>query len=311
MVERRVAGEPLQYVLGAWSFRGLDLMVDPRVLIPAARDRNGRGDRARRSRADRLAPGPASARARRRQAVGRGGRPRHGFGRDRARARGRAPRRRGVGDRRERRRARGRPAPTSRAVPRRACASRPPDRGSTRCPRRCGARCGSSCRTRPTSPSRGRRAARGGRGVRTAARARRGAGRHRGDRRAARAARGRGSRPAAPSCWSSRRTRPAMVTEDADAVGYAEAFVRDDLSGRPRVLVAAHRVAFRDMAERARCRRDARPVPRPGRRGARSAAAAGGGGGPSAVHRAGAARLPGLRDRRRRPVDVRRRRAHA
>lgn len=34
MVERRVAGEPLQYVLGSWSFRGLDLMVDPRVLIP-------------------------------------------------------------------------------------------------------------------------------------------------------------------------------------------------------------------------------------------------------------------------------------
>jgi release factor glutamine methyltransferase len=34
MVERRVAGEPLQYVLGTWSFRGLDLMVDRRVLIP-------------------------------------------------------------------------------------------------------------------------------------------------------------------------------------------------------------------------------------------------------------------------------------
>jgi release factor glutamine methyltransferase len=34
MVERRLAGEPLQYVLGAWAFRGLDLMVDPRVLIP-------------------------------------------------------------------------------------------------------------------------------------------------------------------------------------------------------------------------------------------------------------------------------------
>src|SRR5437868_10127498 len=34
MVARRVAGEPLQYVLGAWSFRGLDLMVDRRVLIP-------------------------------------------------------------------------------------------------------------------------------------------------------------------------------------------------------------------------------------------------------------------------------------
>src|SRR5256885_9773164 len=34
MVDRRIAGEPLQYVLGAWSFRGLDLMVDRRVLIP-------------------------------------------------------------------------------------------------------------------------------------------------------------------------------------------------------------------------------------------------------------------------------------
>lgn len=34
MVHRRRAGEPLQYVLGSWSFRGLDLFVDPRVLIP-------------------------------------------------------------------------------------------------------------------------------------------------------------------------------------------------------------------------------------------------------------------------------------
>jgi release factor glutamine methyltransferase len=34
MVARRLAGEPLQYVLGSWSFRGLDLMVDHRVLIP-------------------------------------------------------------------------------------------------------------------------------------------------------------------------------------------------------------------------------------------------------------------------------------
>src|SRR5262245_30724075 len=34
MLDRRVAGEPLQYVLGAWSFHGLDLMVDRRVLIP-------------------------------------------------------------------------------------------------------------------------------------------------------------------------------------------------------------------------------------------------------------------------------------
>jgi release factor glutamine methyltransferase len=34
MVERRVHGEPLQYILGSWEFRGVDLMVDPRVLIP-------------------------------------------------------------------------------------------------------------------------------------------------------------------------------------------------------------------------------------------------------------------------------------
>jgi release factor glutamine methyltransferase len=34
MVDRRVTGEPLQYVIGAWSFRGLDLFVDKRVLIP-------------------------------------------------------------------------------------------------------------------------------------------------------------------------------------------------------------------------------------------------------------------------------------
>ena len=34
LVERRAAGEPLQYVLGRWAFRTLDLMVDRRVLIP-------------------------------------------------------------------------------------------------------------------------------------------------------------------------------------------------------------------------------------------------------------------------------------
>ena len=34
MVERRSTGEPLQYVVGRWGFRGLDLFVDKRVLIP-------------------------------------------------------------------------------------------------------------------------------------------------------------------------------------------------------------------------------------------------------------------------------------
>src|SRR5689334_12274015 len=34
MVDRRAAGEPLQYVLGSWGFRSLDVHVDRRVLIP-------------------------------------------------------------------------------------------------------------------------------------------------------------------------------------------------------------------------------------------------------------------------------------
>lgn len=33
-LERRLAGEPIQYVVGRWGFRTLDLFVDPRVLIP-------------------------------------------------------------------------------------------------------------------------------------------------------------------------------------------------------------------------------------------------------------------------------------
>ena len=34
LAERRASGEPLQYVLGRWPFRELELDVDPRVLIP-------------------------------------------------------------------------------------------------------------------------------------------------------------------------------------------------------------------------------------------------------------------------------------
>ena len=34
MMERRLTGEPLQYVVGSWSFRRLDLYLDRRVLIP-------------------------------------------------------------------------------------------------------------------------------------------------------------------------------------------------------------------------------------------------------------------------------------
>jgi release factor glutamine methyltransferase len=32
--QRRLAGEPLQYIIGHWPFRSLDLDIDPRVLIP-------------------------------------------------------------------------------------------------------------------------------------------------------------------------------------------------------------------------------------------------------------------------------------
>lgn len=34
MIDRRLAGEPVQYVLGSWAFRTLDLLCDRRVLIP-------------------------------------------------------------------------------------------------------------------------------------------------------------------------------------------------------------------------------------------------------------------------------------
>ena len=34
LVARRLSGEPLQYVLGSWAFRSLDLTVDRRALIP-------------------------------------------------------------------------------------------------------------------------------------------------------------------------------------------------------------------------------------------------------------------------------------
>ena len=34
LVARRSAGEPIQYVLGHWAFRSIDLLVDQRVLIP-------------------------------------------------------------------------------------------------------------------------------------------------------------------------------------------------------------------------------------------------------------------------------------
>jgi release factor glutamine methyltransferase len=39
MIARRTAGEPLQYVLGAWDFHGREFRLSPDTLIPRRRDR--------------------------------------------------------------------------------------------------------------------------------------------------------------------------------------------------------------------------------------------------------------------------------
>ena len=50
MVARRRAGEPLQYVLGRWGFRRLDLAIDRRVLIPRPETERAQGQRRRAGR---------------------------------------------------------------------------------------------------------------------------------------------------------------------------------------------------------------------------------------------------------------------
>ncbi len=85
MLERRAAGEPLQYVLGRWNFLGLDLMVDRRVLVPRPET-----EVVARTAIDEIVR--LGARRRRARSVGWRGdvvprrRPGHGLGRDRARA---------------------------------------------------------------------------------------------------------------------------------------------------------------------------------------------------------------------------------
>ncbi len=59
MLDRRLAGEPLQYVLGEWAFRSLELLVDARVLIPRPETEVVAGialDELARVRAERAAP---------------------------------------------------------------------------------------------------------------------------------------------------------------------------------------------------------------------------------------------------------------
>jgi release factor glutamine methyltransferase len=57
LVERRAAGEPLQYVIGRWAFRTLDLMVDRRVLIP--RPETEQVVESALAELDRVGPGPS------------------------------------------------------------------------------------------------------------------------------------------------------------------------------------------------------------------------------------------------------------
>lgn len=59
MVARRLRGEPVQYVVGRWGFRTLDLLVDHRVLIPRPETEEVAGlaiDRARRATTDEHRP---------------------------------------------------------------------------------------------------------------------------------------------------------------------------------------------------------------------------------------------------------------
>ena len=95
-VRRRRRGEPLQYVLGSWSFLGLDLLVDRRVLIPRPEtERTAEVALAEAARLGAAARPPRPVARQRRLVPGR--RSGHRFGCHRAGGRGRAARRRGVG----------------------------------------------------------------------------------------------------------------------------------------------------------------------------------------------------------------------
>ncbi len=62
LAARRAAGEPLQYVLGRWPFRTLELVLDRRVLVPRPETEQVVGvalDEMRRSRRTAIAPGGA------------------------------------------------------------------------------------------------------------------------------------------------------------------------------------------------------------------------------------------------------------
>ncbi len=196
MVTRRAAGEPLQYVLGSWSFRRLDLWVDGRVLIPRPETEQvvERALTAARSLID-------SGRVLRIADLGTGS------GSDRAVARARAAvgPRRDLGNRRVGRCARGREGEPRRAGPQgrgRACRAG----GVVR--RASGRRSGRvrPHRLEPAVRSGRRGASSGCRAVGARECALRGTDRPRGDR--AHRARGRALARGRTASWSSRSARP-------------------------------------------------------------------------------------------------------
>ena len=58
LADRRAAGEPLQYVLGRWPFRSVELRVDQEGPHPPARNRTGGRGRTRGTGPDLSGPGP-------------------------------------------------------------------------------------------------------------------------------------------------------------------------------------------------------------------------------------------------------------
>ena len=230
MLARRLAGEPLQYVLGSWGFRTLDLMVDRRVLIPVPRPRWWSAT-----------PWPSSTGCGQTTAGvdPAGGRPRDGSGAIALSLAAERDGRRGVGHRRLARRPRRGRRPTwpgsgaagAAGAAGRGLVVRGPARRAAR-PRRPGGQ-------QPAVRGRGRRAAGRGGGL--------GAGRGPGQR--ARPG------PRRSSTWSSGpptgwRAPAALVVELAPAPGRRRSrrrrdgpasprsTSRADLAGRPRALVA-------------------------------------------------------------------------
>ena len=313
MLHRRAAGEPLQYVLGSWPFLGHDLFVDPRVLVPrpetevvaqVAVDEMVRLG-ARRGRSDPWARPRHHVRRRR---LG------HRLGCARARAGVGASRRRGVGDRRERRCARRRARQLRRSrIGRGAPARRRRARGSTRFPDQLRGRLRLVVSNPPyvaadeidTMPRevvdwepRGALVS-GPTGVEAIEQI----------------------VDEAPAWLDPARQRARVRACPAPGRGDDGACARDRDSSTcrsaptsPAAIGCSSPASLGSVwldGRRARRRRDARPVPRTRRGGARPSAAAGRRPGAPEVRRAGPARLPRLRHGRRRHLGVRRRRPHA